>query len=85
MKLLLVASLGAVSLVVGAGSLEIGGFVTDLEDVHEIGATADSCIDVRSVTVPLTLEPERDRDEAPERVGPPHGERQERAPIDGVP
>jgi len=53
---------------VDAGSVEIGGFVTVLEDVHEIGRTADSCIDVRSVTVPLTIEPERTHDETPERT-----------------
>jgi len=40
-----------------AGSMEIGGFVTVLEDVHEIGRTADSCIDVHSVMVPITIEP----------------------------
>ena len=48
-----------------AGSTEIGGFVTVLQDVHEIGRTADSCIQVRSVMVPLTIEPERTHDDAP--------------------
>ncbi len=48
-----------------AGSMEIGGFVTVLEDVYEIGRTADSCINVRSVMVPLTVEPDGPPDEAP--------------------
>jgi len=48
-----------------AGSTEIGGFVTVLEDVQEIGRTADSCISVRSVMVPITIEPEKTPDDAP--------------------
>jgi len=38
------------------GITEIGGFVTVLEDVHEVGRIADSCINVRSVMVPITIE-----------------------------
>jgi len=51
------------------GITEIGGFVTVLEDVHEIGSTADSCINVRSVMVPLTVEPDGTPDEAPVERG----------------
>jgi len=66
-----------------AGRVEIGGFVTVLEDIHEHGITAESCIDVRSAMVPLTIEPERTHDETPERPGSDDA-RQERATIDRV-
>jgi len=45
------------------GITEIGGFVTVLEDVHEVGRTADSCINVRSAMVPITIEPKKTDDD----------------------
>ena len=51
------------------GITEIGGFVTVLEDVHEVGHTADSCINVRSVMVPITIEPKKTDDDAPVDLG----------------
>ena len=54
---------------VHAGSLEIGGFVTVLEDVREVGRTSDSCINVRSVMVPITIEFEKTHDDPPVERG----------------
>jgi hypothetical protein len=45
------------------GITEVGGFVTVLEDVQEIGRAADSCINIRSVMVPITIEPKKTDDD----------------------
>jgi hypothetical protein len=52
-----------------AGSTAIGGFVTVLEDAHETGRTADSCINVRSVMMPITIEPKKTDEAAPVEAG----------------
>ena len=39
----------------GVAEAQIGGFVTILEDVHEIGRPADSRVDVDSNRLPLTI------------------------------
>ena len=44
---------------VGSENAQVGGFVTLLEGVREVGGTAESCVDARSDTVPLTVERKR--------------------------
>jgi len=42
---------------VGVANAQLDGAVTVLEDVHEVGRTADSCVNANSNRVPLTIEP----------------------------
>jgi hypothetical protein len=55
---------------ISVGSSKIGGFVTVLEGVHEIGGTADSCTIVNSQHVPLTVRPKSDDTKPPPKKLP---------------
>jgi hypothetical protein len=44
----------------GVSNVRVGGFVTVLEDVHEIGRAADSCVSADSNEVPFTIKTEKD-------------------------
>ena len=45
---------------VGVTNALVGGFVTVLEDVHEVGRTAASCVNADSNRVPLTIKSKTD-------------------------
>lgn len=49
----------------------VAGFVNILEDVHEIGGTAESCVNVDSNRVPLTIKVKKDDTSQPPKGSSP--------------
>lgn len=50
---------------------DVAGYVTIFEDVHEIGGTAESCVNVDSNRVPLTITDSRVDTTQPPKEAPP--------------